>query len=71
MYVRSVFSHLAVSDDPEQDEFTKMQFEKFSSLFEIFSNIFDYQIIRHILNSSGIERFPEMELDMVRLGIGL
>jgi alanine racemase len=32
---------------------------------------FDYKILLHILNSAGIERFPEMQLDMVRLGIGL
>jgi alanine racemase len=71
MFVRSVFSHLAVSDDPENDQFTHSQFEKFLSWCEIFTKVFDYHILRHILNSSGIERFPEMELDMVRLGIGL
>ena len=26
--------------------------------------------MRHILNSAGIERFPEFQFDMVRLGIG-
>jgi alanine racemase len=71
MFVRSVFSHLAVSDDPENDQFTLLQFEKFLSWCEIFTKVFDYHILKHILNSSGIERFPEMELDMVRLGIGL
>ena len=71
MFVRSVFSHLAVSDDPENDPFTRKQFEKFLAWCDIFTNAFDYKILRHILNSSGIERFPEMELDMVRLGIGL
>ena len=71
MYIRSVFSHLAVSDDPVNDHFTKMQFRQFIEYCNIFTNIFDYKILRHLLNSSGIERFPEMELDMVRLGIGL
>ena len=34
-------------------------------------NRFPYEILRHILNSAGIERFPEASFDMVRLGIGL
>lgn len=71
MYIRSVFSHLAVSDDPENDQFTQLQFKRFLEFCDIVTNQFDYRILRHILNSSGIERFPGMELDMVRLGIGL
>ncbi|NEW82592.1 MAG: bifunctional UDP-N-acetylmuramoyl-tripeptide:D-alanyl-D-alanine ligase/alanine racemase [Mariniphaga sp.] len=71
MYIRSVFSHLAVSDDPKNDLFTQLQFNRFREYCDIITNQFDYKILRHILNSSGIERFPEMQLDMVRLGIGL
>lgn len=71
MYIRSVFSHLAVSDDPGNDQFTLLQFRQFMEYADIITNYFDYTILRHILNSSGIERFPEMELDMVRPGIGL
>ena len=71
MYIRSVFSHLAVSDDSQNDQFTQLQFSRFTSYCDIVTSRFDYKILRHILNSSGIERFPEMELDMVRLGIGL
>jgi alanine racemase len=71
MYVRSVFTHLAVSDDPDNDQFTRLQFKRFTEYCDIVTSQFDYKILRHILNSSGIERFPEMELDMVRLGIGL
>ena len=71
MYIRSVFSHLAVSDDPENDHFTQLQFGQFMEYCTIVTGLFEYKILRHILNSSGIERFPEMELDMVRLGIGL
>ena len=71
MFVRSVFSHLAVSDDPSNDEFTRTQFRRFDDFCRIVTDSFDYKILRHILNSSGIERFPDMEFDMVRLGIGL
>ena len=31
----------------------------------------EHKVIKHILNSAGIERFPEYQMDMVRLGIGL
>jgi alanine racemase len=71
MYIRSLFSHLAVSDDPSNDLFTQTQFNRFSEYCDIVTNSFNYKILRHILNSSGIERFPEMDMDMVRLGIGL
>jgi alanine racemase len=71
IFIRSVFSHLAVSDDPFNDSFTKEQFSRFNKLSQLLIDSFEYKILRHILNSSGIERFPEMELDMVRLGIGL
>jgi len=71
MYIRSVFSHLAVSDDPANDLFTRLQFSRLKEYCDIITKSFNYKILRHILNSSGIERFPEMELDMVRLGIGL
>ena len=71
LYIRSVFTHLAVSEDQNNDSFTQQQFNLFLSLSKIIISHFDYKILRHILNSAGIERFPEMQLDMVRLGIGL
>ncbi|MBL0309156.1 MAG: bifunctional UDP-N-acetylmuramoyl-tripeptide:D-alanyl-D-alanine ligase/alanine racemase [Bacteroidetes bacterium] len=69
--VASVFSHLVASEDKSQDEFTKLQMEKFDSMSRTLCVAFDYKILRHILNSSGISRHQEGQLDMVRLGIGL
>jgi Alr-MurF fusion protein len=69
--VGSVFSHLATSDDPAFDNFTRQQIEAFRRLSERFAQSFDYPILRHILNSAGISRFPDDDFDMVRLGIGL
>lgn len=67
----SVFSHLAASDEPAFDDFTHEQFHRFEELSTLvavhITNAFD----RHILNSAGIERFPEKQFEMVRLGIGL
>lgn len=68
--VRSVFSHFAGSDDAQFDNFTRQQAEVFSACADQFSSAFSHRILRHILNSSGIERFPEYQFDMVRLGIG-
>ncbi len=69
--IKSVFSHLAGSDDPVFDNFTKEQFSRFEHLVSIIENSFSYKIDRHILNSAGIERFTEKQFEMVRLGIGL
>ncbi len=69
--IQSMFSHLAVSDDPSQDSFTLGQISLFEKMADMVQLHFDYHIIRHILNSAGIERFPQFAFDMVRLGIGL
>jgi Alr-MurF fusion protein len=69
--IKSVFSHLAASDDPGFDLFTLEQVEKFERVTEKIRNTLPYDIMRHILNSSGIERFSDKQFEMVRLGIGL
>ena len=69
--VRSVFSHLVASDDPAHDDFTREQIDLFSRMSAGICNRLDYPVLRHILNSAGIERFPEAQFDMVRLGIGM
>ena len=67
----SVFSHLAGSDSEIFDDFTKQQILTFTRLSQKISNAFSYPIIRHINNSQGIQRHPEAQFDMVRLGIGM
>lgn len=69
--IQSVFSHLAASDKPHFDDFTREQLAKFELLSNKILKAFSYPISRHILNTSGIIRFPEASYDMVRLGIGL
>ena len=71
MVVRSVFSHLAGADEAVHDEFTRSQIQRFQELSALITEKLPYQIFRHILNSAGIERFPEFQFEMVRLGIGL
>ena len=63
-----VFSHFAVADTPD-DEYTKKQFELFMNQIEVLGQQGIRFVKRHICNSAGILRFPEMHLDMVRAGI--
>jgi len=69
--IKTIFSHLAVSDNKNEDEFTFMQIDRFNSMYAEITKQLKYQPQRHILNSAGIERFPEAHFEMVRLGIGL
>ena len=71
VYIRSIFSHLAGSDEAKHDEFTLEQIHLFERMTDCIQSQFNYKIWRHILNSAGIERFPQYHFDMVRLGIGL
>lgn len=68
---RSVFSHLAAADSPEMDDYTREQFAIFERSSKVLQAGFSHHILRHILNSTGITRFPEYQYDMVRLGICL
>ena len=71
LHVASVFSHLAASENPEEDDFTRKQIALFEKMSSELTAHFQYSITRHICNSFGIIRFPEAQFDMVRLGIGL
>lgn len=69
--IKTIFSHLAASEDEQLDVFTNEQIHTFMVLFNQLQKSFGYAIKKHILNSSGILRFPEAHFDYVRLGIGL
>ena len=68
---RSVFSHFVGSDSDDFDAFSAKQYELFLKGSEQLQKAFPYPILRHICNSAGIEHFPERQLEMVRLGLGL
>lgn len=69
--VKSVFSHLAGSDEAQFDDFTMQQIRYFDHCAEIIKTGLPYPIIKHICNTAGIERFTKYQFDMCRLGIGL
>lgn len=68
---RSVFSHFAGSDSSVFDGFSAEQSGLFDRGAEELQAAFSHKILRHIDNSAGIEHFPERQMDMCRLGIGL
>ena len=69
--VQSVFSHLAGSESPNHDEFTTRQAATFLEACEKLKACLQYDFTRHIANTAAIHRQPQLQLDMVRLGIGL
>ncbi len=72
LHIASVFSHLAVADMPAEDDYTREQFDYFDRACEMLASLFpEHPFKRHILNSTGIVRFPKHQYDFCRLGIGL
>jgi len=69
--IRSVFSHLAGSEDPAEDDFTLQQHGKFISASNELEKMLGYSFIKHMANSAAIIRHPLLQMDMVRLGIGM
>ena len=68
---RSVFSHFVGSDDDDFDPFSRQQYNLFCQGADALQQAFPHHILRHICNTAGIEHFPERQMDMVRLGLGL
>jgi alanine racemase len=71
LYVLSVFTHLIASENEDKDAITRNQVSVFSAMYAQLCGQLGYQPWRHVLNSSGISRFPEYQFEMVRLGIGM
>ena len=69
--IKSVFSHFATSDMPEEDDFVMHQINQFELMSQRIVSAFPYKIMRHLLNTAGISRFTDYQYDMVRLGIGV
>ena len=69
--IKSIFTHLATSDDISFRDFTLEQFSRFEKATYKICESLKISPIQHILNTSGIFNYPEFQLDMVRLGIGL
>ena len=68
--VASVFSHLNCADMPEEDAYTRAQIARFDRMSGAVAASLPYPVLRHTANSAAIERFPEAQYDMCRLGLG-
>ena len=69
--VASIFSHLNCADMPEEDAYTRAQIARYDRMSTRLVEALPYPVIRHTANSAAIERFPEAQYDMCRLGLGL
>lgn len=71
LQVVTVFTHLAVSDTPDEDAYTRQQVAFFLAAYAKIVEVLGYRPWRHVANTHAISRFPQYQMDMVRLGIGL
>jgi Alr-MurF fusion protein len=69
--IQSVFSHLAASEDEAQDAFTLQQSQIFNQAASIIKKYISYPFLKHISNTAAVVRHPQLQMNMVRLGIGL
>ena len=69
--IQSVFTHLAASEDPQEEQFTRLQAKRFNEAVAILKTYINYPFISHICNSAAIVNYSDLQMDMVRLGIGL
>ncbi len=69
--VKSIFSHLAGSDNELWDEFTRVQSGSFEQMTNRLLEVIPDKPLLHLLNSGGIARHHSLQYDMIRLGIGM
>lgn len=69
--VATIFSHLNCADMPEEDDYTRAQIARYDRMSTAVAASLGYPVIRHTANSAAIDRFPEAQFDMCRLGLGL
>lgn len=69
--IKSVFSHLVASEDPDEKVFTQQQIAGYQKVLEAYSKRGYNSFIKHMCNTSGTLNYPEAHFDMVRIGIGM
>jgi alanine racemase len=67
----SAFTHLVAAESEKEDNFTFYQAKIFQQYCTQLEACLGYKFIKHISNTAGISRHPQLQMDMVRLGIGL
>jgi alanine racemase len=69
--VASLYTHLVGADEEAHHDFSVHQLQLFMEMSEAIGSILSYKPLLHALNSAGIVRYADYQLDLVRLGIGL
>jgi len=69
--VNSIFSHLAASEDTNEEEFSLNQINTLKTIAQGFINKIGYAPMLHMCNTSGLLNYSDAHFDMVRSGIGL
>lgn len=71
--VEGIFTHFAVSDEPESEssrQYTMMQYNVFTSAIKAVEDSCGFKFrIRHCANTGAVAYWPEFALDMVRPGL--
>lgn len=70
VFLKGIFTHFANADS-EDPSYTIEQFERFRSITSYLDGNGIAIPLKHCCNTAGTMNFPEMHLDMVRVGIGL
>ena len=72
LQITGIFTHFAVADVPEKDDFTAWQLSNYNAVLAELAKLgFDQPVLRHTGNSAGILYHPECYFDMVRAGVAL
>ncbi|MDQ1402504.1 MAG: alanine racemase [Actinomycetota bacterium] len=71
LHLEGFWTHLAVADEPEQSEVTKLQLERFESARSLLADRGVTPDLLHTANTGGATAFVEARYDLVRTGIGI
>jgi alanine racemase len=71
LHLASLYTHLVGADEEAHHDFSLQQLQQFMEMSDSICSVLSYRPLRHALNSAGIVRYPDYQLDLVRLGIGL
>jgi len=69
--VQTVYSHLGASENKRPCRFTQQQIDRFLTVKTSIEEITSTPPLFHLLNTSGVFNYPELQMDVVRTGIGL
>jgi alanine racemase len=71
LHLEGLYTHFAVADEPERDDFTAGQLRQFLTLVDELAADGITADILHAANSAGAIAHPDSRLDMVRCGIAV